>query len=202
MEILAFQRYQTKSSLQEMTANKDRLYVGLHARSGAAKMPGGEDKYHWSLIIGPKNPAKHSTGQRHHAKSSIQIVDGVAKNVWVYEERASSLQPTSAMLVCIVIGKVIDGARLREVFAATPVRGNDAECGGWNCVAWVKEALGCAAGDGKALGRCKIEWDHVRDTAMWYVAKKAAEHRFDGQGEFDTSKVPMWDAMEGRELVA
>jgi hypothetical protein len=28
-----------------MPSNKDRLYVALYARGGAAKMPGGEDTY-------------------------------------------------------------------------------------------------------------------------------------------------------------
>lgn len=37
---------------------------------------------------------------------------------------------------------------------------------------------------------------------IWYVAKKTAEHRFDGKGQFDQSKVPTWDAIEGRELIA
>lgn len=37
---------------------------------------------------------------------------------------------------------------------------------------------------------------------MWHVAKKAAEHRFDGNGEFGQGKVPTWDAIEGKELIA
>jgi len=42
----------------------------------------------------------------------------------------------------------------------------------------------------------------VKNTAMWYVKKKADEHRFDGSGEFDQSKVPTWDALEGKEVIA
>ncbi|KAF1993982.1 hypothetical protein P154DRAFT_625054 [Amniculicola lignicola CBS 123094] len=185
-----------------MPSNKDRLYVALYARSGAPKMPGGEDKYHWAFIIGPKNEATTATGRRCHAKESMQIVNGAAENIWTYEDREISLQPTSAILVRITIGKVADRARLMEAFARTPIRAGNAGYENWNCVSWVQEALSWGAHDGKALGSCQTDWTHVRDTAMWYIAKKAAEHRFDGQGQFDLSKVPTWDAIEGKELVA
>ena len=32
------------AKLSEMPSSKDRLYLALYARSGAPKMPGGEDK--------------------------------------------------------------------------------------------------------------------------------------------------------------
>ena len=131
----------------------------------------------------------------------MQIVDGAAKNIWAYEDREISLQPTSAILVRVIIGKVADGTRLKEAFARTPIRAGYAGYEGWNCVSWAQEALSLAAHDGKALGSCHTDWTYVRDTAMWYVAKKAAEHRFDGQGQFDQGKVPTWDAIEGKELV-
>ncbi|CAK7235422.1 hypothetical protein SCUCBS95973_009264 [Sporothrix curviconia] len=34
--------------------NKDRLYVGLYVRRSAGKMAGGEERYHWALLRGPK----------------------------------------------------------------------------------------------------------------------------------------------------
>jgi len=132
----------------------------------------------------------------------MQIVSGAATNIWKYEDREMSLQPTSAILVRIMIGKVADRTRLREAFARTPIRAGYAGYESWNCVSWIQEALLWAAHDGKALGSCHTDWKYVRDTAMWYVAKKAAEHRFDGQGQFDSGKVPTWDAIEGKELVS
>ncbi|KAF1852211.1 uncharacterized protein K460DRAFT_274212, partial [Cucurbitaria berberidis CBS 394.84] len=107
-----------------------------------------------------------------------------------------------AILVRILIGKVADGARLGEAFARAPIRAGHAGFEGWNCVSWAQEALSWAAHDGKALGTCHTDWTFVKDTAMWYVAKKTAEHRFDGQGQFDQGKVPTWDAIERKELVA
>lgn len=132
----------------------------------------------------------------------MQIVAGKPQNLWTYENREISLQPTSAILVRILIGKVADGARLADAFARTPIRAGNPGYEGWNCVSWVQEALNWAAQDGKALGTCHTDWQYVRDTTMWYVAKKAADHRFDGQGQFDQGKVATWDALERKELVA
>ncbi|KAF9693545.1 hypothetical protein EKO04_008470 [Ascochyta lentis] len=185
-----------------MPSDKDRLYIALYARAGAPQMPGGEDKYHWAFIIGPKSEGGSANGRRCHAKEFLQIVAGTPEKIWKYENIEISLQPTSAILVRIMIGKVADGARLLDVFARTPIRAGYAGYEAWNCVSWVQEALAWAAQDGKALGTCLTDWKVVRDTAMWYVAKKAADHRFDGQGQFDQSRVATWDAIERKELVA
>ncbi|CZT45566.1 uncharacterized protein RSE6_05884 [Rhynchosporium secalis] len=185
-----------------MPSSKDRLYVALHARSGPPRMPGGEDKYHWSLIVGPKTESPSAIGTRYHAKETMKNVDGAIKNVWVFEERQMSLLPTSAILVRIMIGKVTDKTRLQEAFAKTPIRAGLEGYSNWNCVFWLEEALSRGAQDGKALGKCHTDWTYVKDTAMWYVAKKAADHRFDGDGNFDNSKVPTWDILEGKEVIA
>jgi hypothetical protein len=131
----------------------------------------------------------------------MQIVAGTPQNVWTYENREMSLQPTSAILVRIAIGKIARRARLVEVFARTPIRAGHARYEGWNCVWWIQEGLSWAALDGKALGTARTDWTFVRDTAMWYVAKKAADHRFDGQRQFDQGKIATWDAIDGKELV-
>ncbi|MCJ1386463.1 hypothetical protein MMC17_009589 [Xylographa soralifera] len=184
-----------------MPSDKNRLYIALYARSGTSKMPGGEDKYHWSFIIGPKNESKSTTGRRCHAKETMKNVAGTVQNVWEFEDRQISLLPTSAILIRIMIGKVADKARLREAFAKTPIRAGYDGYEDWNCVSWAQEALSWAAQDNKALGSCHTDWAHVKNTAMWYVAKKVAEHRFDGQGQFDQGKIPTWDGIEGKELI-
>ena len=69
---------------------------------------------------------------------------------------------------------------------------------GWNCVIWVKEALTALQADGKALGTSNVNWNAVRDAAMWYVEKKKAEHRFDGKGNYDSSKAPTWQRDGGQ----
>lgn len=120
----------------------------------------------------------------------MKNVAETVQNVWEFEDRQISLLPTSAILVRIMIGKVADDARLRETFAKTPIRAGCDGYEGWNCVSWAQEALSWVVQDNTALGSCHTNWVYVKNTAMWYVAKKVAEHRFDGQGQFDQGKIP------------
>lgn len=78
--------------------------------------------------------------------------------------------PTSAILVPITVGKVKDMKRLMSILHQIPIR---TEVKGWNCVAWVKEALETALRDKKTLGTTdNMHWNKIRDTAMWYVEEK------------------------------
>lgn len=123
----------------------------------------------------------------------------MAQTVWEYEEREIPMRPTSMLLVRIMIGKVKDRNRLESILRNIPLQ---PEVEGWNCVAWVKEAINTALQDKRALGSPKnLSWDSIRDLAMWYVGEKKAAHRFDGQGEHDQSKAATWDMLEGVELV-
>lgn len=102
------------------------------------------------------------------------------------------------LLVRVTIGKVKDKSRLESIFRNIPVR---PQVAGWNCVAWVKEAVETALQDEKALGtsKKKLDWKSIRDVAMWYVEKKKSAHRFDGQGQYDQNKAATWDMLEGVE---
>ncbi|KAK4156992.1 hypothetical protein C8A00DRAFT_40578 [Chaetomidium leptoderma] len=157
-----------------MPSDKDRLYVALYACGGAPVMPRLED----------------TRGARFHAKEKLRLVGTppVPESVWEYEERESTMMPTSMLLVRVMIGKVKDRNRLESM--------------GGNCVAWVKEAIETALRDEKVLGTPKtLHWDSIRDTAMWYVELKKAAHRFDGQGGFDLTKAATWDMLDGLERV-
>ncbi|KAM5368715.1 hypothetical protein ACJZ2D_009381 [Fusarium nematophilum] len=184
-----------------MPANKDRLYVALHARSGKPKMPGLEDTYHWTLLVGPKaEPQSGGQGTRFHAKETWTSVGDppTPRAVWSYTEETVPLHPTQMLLVRIVIGKVKDKSRLRAVLERAPVRSGEP---GWNCVTWVRDAFHEVLQDGKALDTAVDNWELVRDTAMRYVERKKAGHRFDGQGEYDLSRPPTWDMLRGEELI-
>ncbi|EGP83554.1 uncharacterized protein MYCGRDRAFT_96713 [Zymoseptoria tritici IPO323] len=180
-----------------MPSNKDRIYIALYARGGEPQMPGLEDKYHWGIIVGPKSDASDAQGRRFHAKEQMTINDGRAESSWQFEERAISMAPTAMILVRVVVGKVANTKRMQDVLESTPIRGAEP---GWNCVAWVQEALERLQADGKALGTSATDWKSVRDAAMNYVEHKKAQHRFDGNGQFDNTKVPTWDLIEGVEV--
>jgi hypothetical protein len=152
-------------------------------------------RYHWALIVGPKVEAEDGMGVRYHAKERPRLGGG---SEWFFEERECPLAPTSMLLVRIMVGKVADGNRLVEILRNTPIRQGQP---GWNCVFWVKEALGKLKADSKALGTSAVEWEKVRNEAMNYCQRKKDQHRFDGQGNFNMRKVPTYDLMERKEII-
>jgi hypothetical protein len=105
------------------------------------------------------------------------------------------------LLVRILIGKVESAERLKSVLRETPIRAGESGLDHWNCIEWLKEALDGLMRDRRALGSSVTDWKSVRDTAMWYVAKKKDEHRFDEQGKYDPEKAATWDILDKRELI-
>lgn len=154
-------------------------------------------RYHWGLTVGPKVEEKDAEGTMFHAKEKMALVDGTVRSVWEFEERPTTLGPTRMILGRILVGKVANVDRLTSVLRSIKIKPTQL---GWNCVVWVQEALQGLKEDGKALGTSKLDWDFVRDTAMHYIEQKKSQHRFDGKGEFDQSKVATWDCLEGREI--
>lgn len=132
---------------------------------------------------------------RYHAKERLKQTGG---SEWFFEERETPLAPTNMLLVRVMIGKVEKKERLLDVLRKTPIRQGQPH---WNCVEWVREVLEGLRADGKALGSCVIEWDKVRDAAMGYCERKKEQHRFDGQGNFNTGKVPTYDLVEQTETI-
>ena len=93
-----------------MGPNKDRLYIALYARGGPAKMPGGEDRYHWALIIGPKHERRRSLGTR------FDVRDGPAADGWTWalHEARTPLAPAE------VISSLASPPAFRPSRRATP----------------------------------------------------------------------------------
>ena len=106
------------------------------------------------------------------------------------------------LLARVQIAKIRDTDGLLALLRQVPIRGGEP---GWNCIGWVKEALQVLGNNDTVVGRSSLAWQSVRDTAMWYVDKKAAEHRFDGKaepGQFDMAKVPTYDTLQNTETVS
>ncbi|KAI9568379.1 hypothetical protein HD554DRAFT_2022391 [Boletus coccyginus] len=64
-----------------MPSNKDCLYMGLYACGSVPKVPGGEDKYHWALLMRPKVDNKNMLGICYHTRKDI--FDNISK--WHFE---------------------------------------------------------------------------------------------------------------------
>ncbi|CAK7274931.1 hypothetical protein SEPCBS57363_006417 [Sporothrix epigloea] len=178
--------------------DKDRLYVALYIRGGAPKMPGGEDKFHWAILVGPKLEDNNTRGRRFHAKENVQTIP----NVWEYNEEETKTLQTMRLLTRIQIGKVRDMTALESVLRGVPIRAGAVD--GWNCVAWVREALEMIANNDTAMGTAVLDWAKVRDAAMAFTQSKIDSHRFDGKAEvkFGMDKAPTYDLIEGKELIA
>lgn len=196
-----------------MPSNKDRLYLALYARGGVAKMPGREDtyvygdslwrlnplsiiRYHWALLMGPKSDRKDDEGVRYHARERVRPEGG---SEWVFEELTISMMPTQMILVRIMLAKIEQADRLRQLLRQIPIRQGEE---GWNCVLWVKEALDNLERSKDVIGTCVLDWESVREAALSYCQKKKDQHRFDGKGKFDTSQVPTYDLIQGKESIA
>lgn len=151
-------------------------------------------RYHWAILVGPKLEDDGRRGMRYHAKERLTL----SGTEWGFDEQDIPLAPTGMLLVRIMIGKVEDKARLVSVLRNTPIRQGQP---GWNCVIWVKEVLEGLKADGKAMGTSVLEWESVRDEAMKYCQRKQDQHRFDGQGSYDSSKAPTYDLVEGKETI-
>lgn len=80
-----------------------------------------------------------------------------------------------------------------------PIRQGEEAC---NCVLWVKEALDNLERSKDVIGTCVLDWESVREAALSYCQKKKDQHRFDGKGKFDTSQVPTYDLIQGKETIA
>ena len=141
----------------------------------------------------------NAEGMKFHAKEILVSVDNEARWTWNYEECSTPMRPTGMILVRVLIGKVGNRDRLVSVLQRIPVKGGEL---GWNCIACVKDALKQLEEDKSALGTSATAWVVVRNGAMQYIEDKKMAHRFDGKGNFDTSKVPTWDLIEGKELIA
>ncbi|KAI6116981.1 hypothetical protein EDD16DRAFT_28600 [Pisolithus croceorrhizus] len=180
-----------------MPPNKNRVYVALYVRGGQVTMPGGEDKYHWALLTGPKSISEISMGNRFHAKERMMVVSGRPQSIWQFEERDIKMTPTAMILIRVVVAKIVDEQRLEHILRHNvPIRpGNP----GWNCVTWVKEAYETLVADGGVLGTHAPNWQTIRDATMWYAGYKARMHRFDEGGKFDATKVATLDVLRNGE---
>ncbi|KIH89337.1 hypothetical protein SPBR_07858 [Sporothrix brasiliensis 5110] len=189
--------------------NKDRLYVCLYVRGGKAKMPGGEDRFHWALVVAPKHQqhdiCTRSTvvGRRFHAKEDMSRVP-YTWTVTAEDEQLGTHQ-SARLLTRVLVGKVGNRTALEATLRGIPVRDGQAGYDGWNCVAWVAEALAALGADGNdALSAAMLDWERVRRQALSYTDGKIASHRFDGQPAaytFVQDEVPTYDLMVDREVV-
>ncbi|KAL4948715.1 hypothetical protein BDW69DRAFT_203385 [Aspergillus filifer] len=176
-----------------MSSDEYCLYVALYVRHGNPTMPGKEDTYHWALLVGPKIESPGRKGIRYHAKE-IQKEGGGSE--WFWEGRECPLTPTKMLLVRVLVSKIADRDRLAQILHAIPIRQNKR---GWNCVAWVREALERLTADGTALCT-RIEWETVRKETMRFCQRKTDHYLFRRQMGLGMTKAVTYDLVRRREI--
>lgn len=198
-----------------MPSNKDRLYLGLYARASSAKMPGKEDTYviTYTMIDIPadrfaqlplspvKRPKKENEnphleeGTKFHAK---EFPKSAAPGFeFAYEGRPVLTMPVDMMLVRVMLAKAEDKNRLAMLLRQVPI--GQREQGGWNFVAWVREALLRIERSEGVVGTSVLGWEAVREAALSYCRLKRNQRRFDGSGEYDATQVPTFDMILTKE---
>lgn len=109
------------------------------------------------------------------------------------------------LLVRIQLASVTDVGRLEEVLGSVSVRQG---LEGWNCVSWVREALEAleqnerVGGEGKRClgGQSCLDMDVLAGLAQGYADDKKKGGRW--SGVIADNRVPLWDAVAGKELIS
>jgi hypothetical protein len=61
------------------------------------------------LIVGPKTEQKNDRGMRYHAKERM---DATGQSAWVFESLNIPVQPTSMILIRMVVAKIEDPSKV------------------------------------------------------------------------------------------
>jgi hypothetical protein len=102
------------------------------------------------------------------------------------------------LLARVMIGKVVDGARLSVTLAAVLLVQDDPA---WTCRIWVRDAIAALEADGKSLGTRVTDWERIEQMSTTYVAQKRKQGRYDGSGTWKAGTVPTYDLLEEKETI-
>ncbi|KAI9831403.1 MAG: hypothetical protein M1826_003576 [Phylliscum demangeonii] len=103
------------------------------------------------------------------------------------------------LLVRVLIAKVTSKSQLVQTLENVPIIQDDTS---WTCRIWVRDALAALEADGRSLGTRVTDWSTVEEKTKWYVGLKEDQQRFDGSGQWDRTKAPTYDLLDGRETIA
>jgi len=174
----------------------DELYLALYARLKDPRT------YHYALHISPNQENLDPLicqSTKFHCKNILQSTDGDFTVItWVYETIKINSNFDSRLLVRVLLGKLESGSidKVTRLFAEVPVVQDDPE---FNCITWVRRAL-LRLKQSDIVEGDKLEWDKIKQTALDYVEKKKQQGRFETTWTADSSRVPTFDMLLGREV--
>ena len=148
-------------------------------------------RYHWALIIGPKEENEKSRGTQLHVQDRMRT-GGTSQ--WSFEECDITVTATNMLLIRVTTAKILDLDRKLDIIRAVPPR---LESDGWTCRSWVWEAMASLDVDGEVLGTRVMDWNTVSEKAVSYCEEKTAADRFRSEGNSNTKYLPTWDLTVG-----
>lgn len=107
-----------------------------------------------------------------------------------------SVNVKSMLFVRVLVGKVEQGDRLKEILRSIPIRQGQP---GWNCVGWIKEALEKIKADGRVVGTSVLDWETVDKEAMAYCQR--INIGLTGRGILTPEKAPTYDSIQRKEVM-
>lgn len=155
------------------------------------------------MVVAPKQQDRTTVARKFHAKEDMSKMP----YTWTMTEEEEQLgtNQSARLLTRIQVGKVNNRATLEKTLLSVPVRTGQEGYDGWNCVAWVKEALErLSATENDGLGTCRLDWETVRSTALKNTKDKIDTHGFDGKPAtyaFVQDEVPTYDLITETEVV-
>jgi hypothetical protein len=150
-------------------------------------------RFQWALVQGPKPEQRNSWGYQFYTFPAR--IDG--RGEMIYNEISQGFGKEPAPLVRMVIGKIHDVPRLFCVMRSVRIARERT----WDGAAWVRDALNALQEDGRAMGTSVLEWDTVKHEVLNYLRYKDGQHRFDGRGNFDTSRPATYDLLRRVEVI-
>jgi hypothetical protein len=171
------------------------LHIALHVPTKAhASATATPQNATWGIFVGPKS--KSATGTLHYASQGYRETAHIAP---------SAPDPEPHILVLVAVAKVVrpKGPRgLPNVLESVPAERGWAGAGG---KMWVKEALQALNSMGCLGGRKVTEWPVVEQECLRFLGKKVGVGRWregeEGKGKWKGDETPMWDLIQGREIV-
>ena len=182
-----------------MARNKPRLLLALYAR------PKNPNSSHYALFIMPKHAADKQrrglSATKLHALNALQVVKGEAVQPWRFERTSTAdLNDERRLLACVVVAKITDETAVARTLEAVPLYQDDnpdqAKAQSFDCVAWVREAIGRLKGS-KAIASLP-SFDTVQHEALGYLARKRHQSRWSEPYEYG---VPIFDLVQGSEII-
>ncbi|CAK7205988.1 hypothetical protein SEUCBS139899_008771 [Sporothrix eucalyptigena] len=188
--------------------NKDRLYVGLYVRRSAGKMAGGEERYHWALLRGPKFEDEDTLYKKYQAIDTAENAPGGGESSTSSssssptQARATPMSPLSPAVSTaptaslstwmydeqtippydlMLLARVLIGKIRNPMRFEDVVRAVPVPANR-NSFTWVQAALEALASDtiGPMGKSSNLAWPAVCSAATEYIDQKATEHRYDG----------------------